>query len=217
MARVLKYFAIILIPIVIILGNLKYLATNMGFYQSLYKKVGVYTDFQDANVVDGATSNLIGYFRGKNQLDHNFFSTQATAHLRDVHDLLILTSGLFYLSAIALFGVGVFLISRGQSKIILQSLVISSIVTIIFIATLGLGVATAFDSLFFKFHQLLFTNTLWLFPADDNLIRLFPQQFFVEFANQLAANIFVTSSIIAVSSFVLKKQLTRPKYLILNT
>lgn len=197
-ARILGYLLIVLIPASIILGNFNYLILNRSFYQSLYGKVGTYQNFENQKIVNDATNNLFGYFRGKNTLDHNFFSTQAVSHLKDVRDLLVFANGLFYLSLIAALVIAISLIFKRQSKIILESLFVSSIATIFFIAALGLGISSAFDSFFLKFHQILFTNTLWLFPADDNLIKLFPEQFFVEFANQLALNIFLTSSIIAI-------------------
>lgn len=207
--QVLKFSGIILIPALIILANFKFLVLNKNYYQSLYKKVGVYQNFESPKLVSDATDNLFGYFRGKNRLDQNFFSPQAVLHLKDVRDLLIFSNGLFYLSFITLTIAAVFLISKRQSKIILESLFISSTVTIITVVTLGLGAAKAFDSFFFKFHQLLFNNTLWLFPADDNLIKLFPQQFFVEFANRLALDIFVSSAIIAIASFVIKRKIAK--------
>ena len=199
--KVLGYFLIIIFPLVIILGNFKLLITDFSFYQSLYNKTGVYRDFGDKKVVDGATNNLFGYFWGKNMLDANFYSSQAISHLKDVRDLLIFTNGLFYISLFVVISFFIFLLVKKQKKIILKSLLLGSIATIIFIIFLGLGLANAFDAVFLKFHQALFANTLWLFPSGDNLIRLFPQQFFVDFANKLAVNIFGSAFLIAALSF----------------
>lgn len=193
----MHYLLIIVIPLVIILGNFNYLILNKNYYESLYKKADVYQNFQSPKLVSDATDNLFGYFRGQNRLDQNFFSMQAVSHLKDVKDLLQVSNGLFYFSFVAVICSGIFLVAKRQFKIILKSLFISSIITIITVAVLGLGAAAAFDSFFLKFHQLLFRNSLWLFPADDNLIKLFPQTFFVEFANRLAVNIFATSAIVA--------------------
>ncbi len=199
--KILQYLLIIILPTLIILANFKALVMNKSYYQSLYIKVGVYQNF-DPQIASYATDNLFGYFRGQNKLDQNFFSTQAVSHLKDIRDLLSFSNGLFSLSLAAVIIITAFLISKKQFKTILKSIFISSIITAVFVAVLGLGVATTFDSFFLKFHQLLFTNTLWLFPADDNLIKLFPEQFFVQFANQLAFNIFISSATIAIISFL---------------
>ncbi len=42
-----------------------------------------------------------------------------------------------------------------------------------------------FDALFIRFHQLVFTNDLWLLdPATDALIRMLPEPFFESMAAQ---------------------------------
>src|SRR3989338_5678863 len=94
--RIVKYLLIILIPLVIILGNFQFLIFNFEYYKNLYKKIGTYQSFNDSKVVDNATNNLLGYFRGKNELDHNFFSTQAVLHLADVKTIINFSTNFFY-------------------------------------------------------------------------------------------------------------------------
>src|SRR3989344_3262405 len=206
---VAKYFLIILIPLVIILGNFRYLVFNFGYYQSLYEKTGVYQVFGDSQLVDYATDNLFSYFRGKNQLDHNFFSTQAKLHLADVKNLLKLTSGLFYLSLATVLTISIILVFKKQYRKLARSFFISSVITLVFVGLLAFGIFQVFDPIFTKFHQIAFNNNLWLFPADDNLIRLFPQQFFILFANSLASNIILSSAIIALVSAILIKKVLK--------
>src|SRR3989344_3066099 len=206
---VAKYFLIILIPLVIILGNFEYLVFNFGFYQKLYQKAGVYQTFSDREIVNYATDNLLGYFRGKNQLDHNFFSNQAKLHLNNVKNILKLTSGLFYLSLATVLAISVVLIFKKQYRKLARSFFISSVMTLVFVGLLAFGIFQVFDPIFTKFHQVAFNNNLWLFPADDNLIRLFPQQFFILFANSLASNIIFSSAFIALVSAILVKKVPK--------
>ena len=206
---VAKYFLVILIPLVIILGNFRYLVFNFGFYQRLYQKTGVYQTFSDREIANYATDNLFGYFRGKNQLDHNFFSTQAKLHLADVKNILKLTSSLFYLSLTTVLTISIVLVFKKQYRNLATSFFISSVVTLIFMALLALGLSRSFDLIFVKFHQVAFNNNLWLFSVDDNLIRLFPQQFFILFANSLASNIILSSAIIALVSAILIKKVLK--------
>lgn len=205
--RIVKYFLIVILPIVIILGNFLYLIFNFDFYQSLYKEVGVYRSFATLEAVDEATGNLLGYYRGKNELDHNFFSNQAILHLNDVRKSLVFTSNLFYLSFALVLVVIAILIKAKQFRLLIQAAQVASLATIIFMILALLGLFSAFDSLFGQFHQLLFVNNLWLFPKDDNLVKLFPREFFVEFANKLAQNIVVVSVLIALVSFVTSKRM----------
>ena len=43
-----------------------------------------------------------------------------------------------------------------------------------------------FTGLFTAFHQLLFTNDLWLLSASSTLIRMFPEDFFRAMAAEIA-------------------------------
>ena len=204
--RIAGYFLIILIPLLIILGNFHLLIFNFGFYQSLYQQTGVYQTFADQEIVNWATDNLLGYLRGKNNLDHIFFSKQAILHLTDVKNLLQFESGLFYISLITTAVISLIFIIKKQYKKLLSSFIFSSIVTIIAIGLLSLSLIWDFLSIFTRFHEVLFRNELWLFSADDNLIKLFPQQFFISFASSLAVNIIVTSAIITLISAILVKK-----------
>src|SRR3990167_8660084 len=183
--RIAGYFLIILIPLLIILGNFHFLILNFNFYQNLYQKTGVYQTFADREIVNWATDNLLGYFRGKNNLDHIFFSRQAILHLADVKNLLKFESGLFYISLITTAVISLIFVIKKQYKRLLSSFFTSSAVTILAIGFLSLSLIWDFSSIFTRFHEVLFRNELWLFPADDNLIKLFPAQFFILFANSL--------------------------------
>lgn len=210
-SQILGYFLIIIFPLVIILGNFKFLVFNFGYYQALYSKVGVYKNFSTPKAADDATLNLFNYFKGKNNLDSSFFSSQAILHLADVKNLFRISSGLFNLSSVTCIVLILWLIIKKQQKILFNSLIVSSIATFVFTLLLGLGFLNAFDALFLKFHQIFFANNLWQFVEDDSLIKLFPQDFFIEFANRLAINILASSAIIASVAHTIKLFFERSK------
>lgn len=199
--NVIKNFLIILLPLVIILGNFRYLVFNFNFYNSLYEKSGVYQTF-DKDLVKYQTNNLFDYFRGQNNIYHKFFSNQAVAHLADVKDLIRFSTILLYLALIVVSALLIFLAVKKKYQSITQALFTSALVTLIFTLFLALGILKAFEPLFTGFHQVLFTNNLWQFSANDNLIKLFPQQFFIEFASRLSLSIVISSAVIALLSFI---------------
>ncbi len=201
---ILKYFLTIIIPLLIILGNFQYLVSNPDFYNSLYQKSGAYQTFSQKEV-ESITNNLFGYFRGKNQLDHNFFSNQAILHLTDVKKIINIAANLFYSTFIIAASIIVFLLFKKNQKKIFEAFLISSGFTFTAILLTSSGLLRSFDFFFNTFHEFLFKNNLWMFTPDDNLIKLFPQRFFIEFANQLALNIILTSlTLLLVSTIVLK-------------
>ena len=51
------------------------------------------------------------------------------------------------------------------------------------LALVAVAAVKAFDSLFILFHEIAFTNDLWLLnPRTDMLIRLMPLEFFISYA-----------------------------------
>jgi len=82
---------------------------------------------------------------------------------------------------------------------------IAAIITIISIIILWLVSKLKFDSLFFKFHELSFSNNYWLLPRDSNLIKIFPAQFFVDFANQVALQTFTMAALILIITQLITK------------
>lgn len=206
--NVIKNFLIILLPLVIILGNFRYLVFNFNFYNSLYEKSGVYQTF-DKDLAKYETDNLFDYFRGQNNIDHNFFSNQAITHLADVKDLIRFSTVLLYLALIAISALVTALAVKGKYKSIAQALFTSALITLVFILLLALGILKTFESLFTGFHQVLFTNNLWQFSQDDNLIKLFPQEFFIEFASRLSLNIIISSAIIVLVSHIARRKILK--------
>ena len=197
--RIIAYLIVILFPLVIVFGNFNYLIFNKSFYQNLYQKSGTYQNL-DREIVDNKTDNLFGYYRGKNELDHNFFSDQTRSHLADVKNLLIFSQNFLLVSVLTTLILSAPLIFKRKVKVLANSLFFASVITIIIMILLSFGMLNAFDSFFLKFHQVLFKNDLWQFPPDDNLIKLFPVQFFYFFAQRLFVNILIFSIIIALGS-----------------
>ena len=89
--------------------------------------------------------------------------------------------------------------------------------------SIGLGIATAgvaflagalivdFNTAFTVFHEIFFTNDLWLFdPAEDYMIRMLPEGFFYDMALRIGG-IFIISMLIflAVSVFLARNRQER--------
>lgn len=55
-----------------------------------------------------------------------------------------------------------------------------SILTVALIVAGLIAATTAFNWLFTQFHGLFFEGSSWLFPTSDTLIRLFPEQFWID-------------------------------------
>ncbi len=82
-------------------------------------------------------------------------------------------------------------------------LVAGGVLTLGIIGVLGALAATDFSDLFLEFHLLSFSNDLWLLdPRTDNLIRLFPQEFFLDAAMRVVVFTVVEALALAVVGLV---------------
>lgn len=203
--RIISYLLIILFPIILVLGNFRFLVFNEQYYKEVYKRIEVYKNFSDPKIVDKMTNNLISYFQNHQKLDPTLFSNQALVHLSDVKSTVTFVNNLLFLTSVAFTVCSALLIFKRKKKLIFSAIFISSFITFIFFLMTAFGLFTSFDFLFTKFHEILFTNQLWLFREDDTLIKLFPREFFVIFASTLSLYILITSLIAAIVSQILKK------------
>lgn len=204
--RSIGYIVIILLSPFLILANFRLLVFNQNFYQKEFAKLGVYDQFPNKDIVDQESKHLIKYLCCNGSLDQNFFTEREILHMSDVKNLIKLVQIQLTLTGTGLLIGILFLIIKKAYRILINSLFWGSIVTIISIIFLALSSFANFDFTFLKFHQFLLTNDLWLLPEDSNLIRLFPQQFFADFANRIAMQTILMSFATLVISLLIKKQ-----------
>lgn len=117
------------------------------------------------------------------------FSSQELEHLQDVKTLYRLSDKLNLMGWL-LLGLAYLLsyfVSKRQTKpamtLFLRSLQSAALVVILLTAALGLLAVLDFYGVFYRMHQVLFHNDLWLLnPQSDLLIQLMPQPFFIAYA-----------------------------------
>ena len=115
------------------------------------------------------------------------FNADEKAHMTDVYNLFVLERRVrsFSLAAGAvLLGAAFALSQKRAQETVLASMKAFLITLLILAAALViLYINSGFDRLFILFHELLFTNELWLMdPRTDAMIRMFPSQFFMQIA-----------------------------------
>lgn len=98
--------------------------------------------------------------------------------VQNVVRLQLITLVLFLLVAgVALMRMG----GRAGLAFLTSALLWGSLSTIGVLVAAGLGSLVGFDALFVRFHELLFTNDLWLLdPNTDYLLKMFPEGFFLD-------------------------------------
>ncbi len=209
----LKYISIliiVLIPLTIVLSNVTYLATNYNFYIKIYQNKNIYSDFSDDQILKSETQNLLGYYRGENILDQNFYSDKAVRHLKDVRSLLIITKFLSFGFLILILVLSTLLYFSKAKKKLINACLRGSLTAVVLTAAICVLLLLSFQQLFLDFHLIFFRNSDWLFEPTDNLIRMFPQEFFISFAFYLATNIIASALFISLLALIVKKINDKP-------
>jgi integral membrane protein (TIGR01906 family) len=155
--------------------------------------------------------NLFNYFEGKENISSEYFNEKERLHLVDVKNLINIASVLYYILLFCLI-FSLFYLHKGKKKF---SLSLKRIFNFSGLAVIGFTLISVllqkhFTYFFIKFHEILFSNDLWLLnPKTDVLIRLFPEQFFIDIVSIIFIKSVVFAFVLFGISFILHKFLKR--------
>lgn len=166
--------------------------SDYGWYKKAYEKYGV-LDELDMKMQDvmHVTEEMMAYLRGhRGDLivdtivdgeEREFFNEREKAHMVDVKNLFV---GGLWIRRVAMLLFVVTFVSLIKTKadwkqFLPKSFLIGLGVFIGVTAGVGLMFMSDFNKYFTLFHELFFTNDLWLLnPRTDLLIRMLPEGFF---------------------------------------
>lgn len=208
------------VPILVTLLSVESIAFSEQFYLRQYEllDLGQATGFSSQEFKQFGQA-LSDYYRNRIPSpqvlipSHNglkpLYQDHELAHLADVHHLFRLEVAVRNLAAVlVLAGVGLILTLRKCQSwpLIARAMAAGSIVGISCFLLLLLAVRLNFNQAFTYFHLLSFDNMLWqLDPAKDNLIRLFPEQFFLNATVAIATRAVTAFAMLLAGSFLLPK------------
>ena len=197
-----------------ILAVIFYVCFDINFYKEFYQKENIanYIDTSSDNLINN-TQNLLNYLNKKEQLNTDWFSEKDILHMVDVqnlytfsHSIMIYCFITFILSTIIII-----LILRGKSLLYITK--IFNKVLLLFIVLVGglsAVIAYNFNSFWIKFHTTLFSNDLWLLsPNESNLIKMVPEEFFINLITKIIIYILILFILLFTSNIVIRKKLTK--------
>ncbi len=190
--KIIIWILILILPILIISGSSINTALDKNFYNSQkfqYTKQTI--DYFNGNAPILDIPNLNG-----NELSHMNDVKLFSNNLRNFYVYLlviytVLTILLFVFSTDILENVAMFLYAGG---------VFANMIFLLFI----LLVLTSFDSIFWKFHEIFFSQGNFAFPADSMIKQLFPDSMFVAGFQQIMISSFIVGLIVLLSGLALK-------------
>lgn len=213
--------------VMIYLSNLHSVAFDQDFYESKYVEFNIRSRFSDSVDLSNETSVLINYLEsGDGDIKTDFFNEKEITHLREVRQLFRLSQ--LVLSIVVIISVLCVLLlivfARKYTlrmkqqfhseyfKRVISRLLIMTGAIVDGIALLFGFVALTFSTSFIRFHELFFKTDTWMLnPATDNLIRMFPQQFFYDVFTRIVLMSVIFATILLVIGFIMR--LGRPVFM----
>lgn len=164
------------------------------FYEKEYRKYEV-ADSLDMELEDvmEVTGYMMDYLIGREDelsivtdVDgkrQDFFNEQDRLHMADVKNLFLggLRLRTLVLEAAALMMIVLFVSGADMHKLLPKAYSIAGGIFFLLLVFLGAAFSINFTACFRIFHEIFFTNDLWLFdPATDYMIRMLPEGFFAD-------------------------------------
>lgn len=199
---------IVLLPLVLLLTTLELVAFDKDFYMDKYKEYNIVdsTGIKMDDLSD-ITDKLIAYLKDDrddlhikkdiNGAKEEVFGERELLHMKDVKELFVMGHIIRNISLLVVILAIIALIIKDK-KVIGKTLITSSIISFILIIILFLLMNTDFDKYFTHFHEIFFTNDLWLLnPDTDVLIQMLPLEFFYSIATKISS-LFIIELIVVI-------------------
>ncbi|MTI71198.1 MAG: TIGR01906 family membrane protein [Firmicutes bacterium] len=187
----------VFLPLFMLLISIQLVTFDVEFYSEKYEEYNISrkTGIKSEDLLD-ITNDLLEYLKGDkeniiiykkvNGQTQKIFQKRELLHLVDVKNLFLKGFKLRNLALImATIAMGYFLLFN--RKLLRKKLIITSLIPIFLILVLFILMMLDFNKYFTYFHQIFFTNDLWLLdPKKDILIQMLPLDFFYSIAKKIS-------------------------------
>jgi len=186
-----KILTSILLFLFLLTFTINIIGFNYFIHKYEFKKLNVYSEFQDKSIVDKQSLNILKNIYLNTNPDSTFLSKEEVIHIKDVRNLVLLSLTILIVSLALL----IFILFKNKSKI--KSLLFtSSLVNIIILILIALPFLINFSSSFTVFHEIFYTNDYWLISSDSDIIKIYPEQFFIDLGIYILITDLIISSLI---------------------
>lgn len=165
---------------------------NLDYYMESFKENNIEEVTGKTNEeLKDISKSLINYLKGNGDkaLIEDYFNDKEVKHMEDVRALYELARTIKLFASLFAIIIILYYLSLTESKIMGKWLLIGLFINYIFLLILGLLALVDFSKYFTVFHEIFFTNDLWLLdPKTDLLIQMLPEVFFVNIAKNIGTS-----------------------------
>lgn len=194
-----------------ILGIIFYNCFNLDFYKNFYLRENLAPSINttDDELINN-TTNLLEYLTNKAELNTTWFSEKDILHMKDVRTLYNVSFNLmiFFIIIFILSTILIALVYKNYTMFYITKTFNKTLLAFILLVIVLAGIISYnFTSFWIKFHQLLFSNDLWLLsPDESNLIKMVPEKFFISLITTIILHILILFVSLFVLNNILKKK-----------
>ncbi|MDW7662540.1 MAG: TIGR01906 family membrane protein [Bacillota bacterium] len=197
LTHISKYCIMIFLPITIFLIVVQTFAFNVEYYMSKFEEYNIteVTKIEEASL-KSITLNMVDYLKSdRDNLDmlssidgrmQEVFGEREKKHMQDVKELFNIGIVIRNLCVIMSLASLIYLLVKKKHDVIFKAIFKSSIVSLGMISVVLVFVKIDFFKYFTYFHEIFFTNDLWLLdPKTDVLIQMLPLNFFISISTSI--------------------------------
>ncbi|RKD34270.1 TIGR01906 family membrane protein [Thermohalobacter berrensis] len=207
---------IIFLPLLLLLTNVEIASFDLDYFSKKYDEYNIVEETgMDKETLMGVTKQLLKYLKGDrediilyanvNGKREQVFERRELLHLKDVKNLY--QKG-YFIRRISLFIsiLSILYLTLFTREKLPKALIFTSIIPLGFMLVLAILLSIDFYRYFTYFHEIFFSNDLWLLnPKTDILIQMYPLQFFNSIAYRIITYFVIELVIIFIIGFVLLK------------
>lgn len=215
MKKVYIAITIIFLPVILLLTTVEVVTFNTDYFLSKFEEYNIskVTRIKEENLKD-ITDKLLGYLKDdtnnleiRSSIDgekREVFNEKEKLHMIDVKNLFIKGKNIRNIS-IVLVAISLIILKNDRLSLS-KTLMTSSIFSFLAIAVLSVMIYVDFDKYFTYFHEIFFTNDLWLLnPNTDVLIQMLPIEFFYSIATKISIIFIIELLIVFLIGIIIKR------------
>ena len=197
---ILKFLMILILPFLLFLLVLNFVRFDNQFYQEKFSEYEVQLDVPEAVPL---LEKVINFVAGKNDKPPQEFTEREKQHLFDVRKTVRISTILLYILIILfvlLLIASSFILKVNNyiTNFVGKVLVFGGFLTVMMATALFLLLNSDFSRAFESFHGLLFEKGTYTFdPAKEMIVRLYPEQLFMDLGLKISKLVVLASASIA--------------------
>lgn len=201
-----KLLLILILPFLIVLFILNFTGFDDLFYQQKFSEYSVQKNIPEAISLHAKVMNFI---KGASTEPPSEFNEREKQHLWDVKKIVSISTIMLYVFIIlfiVLLIISAFILKVNNIIInfVGKVLIFGGFLTLILAAALFFFINSDFPAAFESFHQLFFAKGTYTFdPAKEIIVRLYPEQLFMDLGIKISKYTIAASVIIVIIGFYL--------------